>query len=104
MDKHQSGYIMDPDEAVAQAQKIRHKYGDLFWRQPNVYAVGIGDIKDEDGQYTGIWGFIITVTQKVDQNTLPPEDRIPDVIEGVPVEIEEVSDEGYLWSRPVASP
>ena len=74
-------------EDVVLAQAIRYKYDDLFWRQPNVHAVGIGDITDENGEYTDIWGFRIHVTEKVDQNTLPPEDRIPDCLEGVPVQI-----------------
>ncbi len=74
-------------EDVALAQAIRHKYEDMFWRQPNVHATGIGDLKDENGEYIGIWGFLIHVTKKVDQNTLPPEDRLPDCLEGVPVQI-----------------
>ena len=32
-------------------------------------------------------GFLIRVTEKVDQSALPPEDRIPETIEGVPVQI-----------------
>ncbi len=75
------------DEDVARAEAIRHKYEDMFWRQPNVHATGIGNLKDENGEYIGIWGFLIHVTKKVDQNTLPPEDRLPDCLEGVPVQI-----------------
>ena len=74
---------------VAHARAIRHKYEDMFWRQPNVHAVGIGDIRDENGERTGIWGFVIHVSEKVDQSTLPPKDRIPDCLEGVPVHIRE---------------
>ena len=77
------------DEDVVLARSIRYKYEDLFWRQPNVHSVGIGDITDENGEYTGIWGFRIHVIEKVDQNTLPPEDRIPHCLEGVPVQIVE---------------
>ena len=77
------------NDDVARARAVRHKYDDLFWRQPNVHAVGIGDIKDGNGEWTGIWGFIITVSEKVDQSTLPPKDRIPDCLEGVPVQIRE---------------
>ncbi len=76
-------------EDVARAKAIRYKYEDLFWRQPNVHSVGIGDITDENGEYTDIWGFRIHVIEKVDQNTLPPEDRIPHCLEGVPVQIVE---------------
>ena len=76
-------------EDVERAQAIRHKYDDLFWRQPNVHGVGIGIIETENGEYTDRAGFIIDVTEKVDQSTLPPEDRIPDCLEGVPVQIKE---------------
>ena len=72
-------------EDAERAEAIRHKYDDLFWRQPNVHGVGIGIIENENGEYTNRAGFIIDVTKKVDQSTLPPEDRIPDCLEGVPV-------------------
>lgn len=32
-------------------------------------------------------GISISVTRKVDQSTLPPEDRIPDCLEGIPVQV-----------------
>ena len=77
------------DADVERASAIRHKYEDLFWRQPNVHGVGIGIIEDENGQYTDRAGFVIGVTEKVDQSTLRPEDRMPNCLEGVPVQIEE---------------
>ena len=75
------------DADVERARAIRHKYEDIFWRQPNVHGTGIGIIEDENGNATDRAGFRITVTEKVDQSTLPPEDRIPDCLEGVPVQI-----------------
>ena len=69
------------------ATAIRPKYEDLFWRQPNVHGVGVGVIEDENGEDTGQTGFVISVTEKVDQSTLPPEDRIPDCLEGIPAQI-----------------
>lgn len=83
------------DEAVEKARAIRHKYEDLFWRQPNIWGAGIGKLEDENNEWDGRVGFVIHVTQKVDQSTLPPEDRIPDCLEGVPVQIREES-EPYL--------
>ena len=63
----------------------------------NVWSVGIGLFVDENGDFLevpdgeggckNVVGFRITVTEKVDQNTLPLEDRIPDMLEGVPVQI-----------------
>ena len=69
------------------ARAIRPKYDALFWRQPNVHAVSIGVIEDENGEDTGQVGFVISVTEKVDQSALPPEDRTPDCLEGVAVQI-----------------
>ena len=92
------GYVPDikSREATERARAIRHKYEDLFWRQPNVHGVGIGRFEDENGEGTRQVGFVITVTEKVDQNTLPPEDRIPDCLEGVPVQIVEEPNDAIL--------
>ena len=49
---------------VARARAIRHKYEDLFWRQPNVHGTGIGFLRDANGEETGLVGFIIDVTEK----------------------------------------
>jgi hypothetical protein len=38
---------------------------------------GVGLLRDEDGEFTGEIGIIITVTEKVDQKSLPRRDRIP---------------------------
>ncbi len=42
---------------------------------------------DENGNYVGEVGILIFVTEKVDQETLPTEDRIPAVLDGVKVQI-----------------
>ncbi|MXY44219.1 MAG: hypothetical protein F4Y50_09280 [Dehalococcoidia bacterium] len=80
----------DYEADVERARSIRHKYEDLFWRQPNVHGTSIGIIEDDNGAFTDRAGFVIRVTKKVDQGTLPPEDRIPDCLEEVPVQIREV--------------
>ena len=66
---------------------VLYNYDSLFWRQPNVYEVSTGFLKDEKGAWTDTWGITIWVTEKVDQGTLPQEDRIPELLEGVPVRI-----------------
>ena len=68
--------------------EVRLKYAPLFWRQPNVHGVGEGYFRKK-GVSTEAVGIVIDVTNKVDQSTLPPEDRIPDYLEGVPVQITE---------------
>ena len=49
-------------------------------------------------------GFIISVTKKVDQSTLPAADRIPDTLEGVPVEIREEPVAGFIWPADTSDP
>ena len=84
-------------EITAHARAIRPKYEETFWRQPNVHSVGIGfhldesgyalEVPDGAGGCKRVVGFIIRVTERVDQSALPPEDRITSMLEGVPVQI-----------------
>ena len=90
-------HLKEWGEITERARAIRPQYDDLFWRQPNVWAVGIGffrgkwdiplEVPDGEGGCKRIVGFVIRVTEKVDQSALPLEDRIPDMLEGVPVQI-----------------
>ena len=84
---------IDPAE-IARRQgpseyRVRKKYEPLFKRQPNVYSTSEGRFTDANGERIDTWGIIVSVTKKVDQSTLPPEDRIPDCLEGIPVQIQE---------------
>ena len=74
-------------ESSEYIHEVRLKYDDLFWRQPHVEAVGEGSFKDENGEWVPIVGIVVHVYEVVDQETLPPEDRIPRCLEGVPVQI-----------------
>lgn len=84
-------------EAAKRAEEVRTKYRDLFWRQPNVWMVSRGLFEDENGDYievedgqggyTKVVGIKIRVCKKVPQESLPPEVQIPDMIEGVPIQI-----------------
>ena len=76
--------------STAEMLKVRDKYEPLFNRQPNVYSTGVGYFTDENGEFIDTWGIVVSVTKKVDQSMLPPEDRIPDCLEGIPVQIEEI--------------
>ena len=72
------------------AEFVEIRYRELFWRQPNVYDVHSGFLRDEKGGWTDEWGVTVWVTRKVDQNTLPPEDRIPDTLDDVPIQVVEM--------------
>ena len=75
------------DEWNAHVDKVAAKYEDLFRRQPNVWSYGGAVLLDPNtGDYGDEIGISVWVTKKVDQRTLPAEDRIPDCLEGVPVQ------------------
>ena len=75
------------DDRRARVHEVRLKYDPLFWRQPNVVSVGEGLLEDENRDATKTTGIVVGVSEKTDQSTLPAEDRIPDCLEGVPVQI-----------------
>ena len=92
-----------PEITPERIHEVRLKYDDLFWRQPNVHGVGEGLLRNQNGDLTETWGIIISVTKKVDQSTLPAEDRIPDCLEGVPVQV--IEEGGWrLLSDPPEEP
>ncbi len=81
-----------PENTDEYIQEVRDKYSDLFRRQPN-YRWHTGPVRlwEENGDMSETVGIVVEVDKKkVDQNTLPPEDRIPDCLEGVPIQIEAV--------------
>ena len=77
----------NPDDRRARIHEVRLKYDPLFWRQPNVVSVSEGLLEDENRDATKTTGIVVGVSEKTDQSTLPAEDRIPDCLEGVPVQI-----------------
>ena len=77
---------------------VFEKHLELFERQPNVWTMGPGYILDENGEETGEPGITIKVTEKVPQDQLPAEDRIPDRIECVRIQIIEAPNTAIPWS------
>ena len=61
----------------------------LFRRQPGFHSAIEHFIRNEEGNWSDEYGIVIRVQEKVDQDTLPPEDRIPDELEGIHVYIDE---------------
>ncbi len=86
--------------------EVRLRHDDLFWRQPNIHAVGEGFFMSEDGGWLDIYGIVLEVSTLVDQNTLPEADRIPLYIEGIPIQIVDRSYavEGNFVSGPAGQP
>ena len=69
-------------------QSVIDKHADMILRQPNLNGFGTHstvDMDDLSDISVKLKGIGISVTKKVDQGTLPEEDRIPDCLDGVPV-------------------
>ncbi len=86
------------DEMMQRIDTVRDKYRDLFHRQPGLTGIGAGITLDSDGDAAGPLGIIIWTRKLIDQSALPPEDRIPDCLDGIPVQFIEGQ-----WKRRLTS-
>ena len=92
------GEAIDPDypcgeDAILHAEHVREVLKEnrrLFRRQPGFGWAMEHFIRDEQGNWSDEYGIVILVQENVDQDTLPPEDRVPDEIDGVTVYFDEV--------------
>ena len=66
-------------------RKILDKYDDLIFRQSTVHGWSIGKLRHKNSVLIDQMFIEIEVDDYVDQSTLPPEDRIPECLEGIPV-------------------
>jgi len=72
------------DEAVKRAQLVKAKYEIDLLRKKNVVGVGIG-IKNIEGD--DIVAIMVNVTHKVSWQKLAEEDRIPKMLDDIPVDV-----------------
>ena len=85
---------------MAVVMPVFEKHREKFWRQPNIWGSGPASLLDENGEETEEFGITIYVTKKVPQDQLPPEDRIPDRIGCVRIQIIEKPNNAILWITP----
>ena len=78
-----------PEVTTDQLYGVMEKYEDLFERQPGYAGAVFEPIADEDEGEADTRRIVVCVEKTLDQGTLPPEDRIPDCLEGVPIQIHE---------------
>lgn len=62
------------------------EHRERFWEYPNVHGFGPINIRDRHGNRTGRQGIQIYVTSRVPNSQLPEHLRIPNCLEGVPIE------------------
>lgn len=79
----------DLNSAFQHAVQVKDRYEQALLGKGNVIGIGVG-IRKREGVYTGEVALIVMVRKKLPRAEVPPEDLLPDEIEGVPVDIQEV--------------
>ena len=85
----------DPDRNLkADTERIMavmqtHK-GELL-SKPNVVGVAVG-FRQVNGESTQELALVVMVHQKVPENLLSPEQKIPVEIEGIPIDVQEIGE------------
>jgi hypothetical protein len=79
-----------PDEQ-ARVTDVQTRYVDMLMQKPHVIGVAVG-MRKRSGflMQPPQLCLVVMVDQKVDSESLPPEDRIPTEIEGIPVDVQEM--------------
>jgi hypothetical protein len=70
-------------------QEIKKRHEHEFMSKKNVVGLGIG-FKERGGTATEELSLVVFVSQKLADNALDLEDRLPESVEGVPVDVQEV--------------
>lgn len=72
-------------------RQVKHRHEAELMRKPNVVGVGIGQ-RWREGQPTDELSLIVNVTREVSEEDLAPEERIPERLEDVPVQVQAVGE------------
>ncbi len=76
---------------LEKVQAVKETYQEALLEKQNVIGVGIGQIHT-DGKRTNQVGIIVMVSQKIPDEMLAPQDRIPREIDGVKVDVKEIGE------------
>lgn len=75
--------------ALERAQAVKAAHEAELLAMPNVVGVGIG-LQHKEGRRTDEIGLVVMVDHKLPDALLRPEERLPEEIDGVPVDVKEV--------------
>jgi len=76
---------------LEKVQAVKVDNQESLMQKQNVVGVGIGQIQSQ-GSTTKQVGIIVMVSQKIAEDFLAPQDRIPAEIDGVPIKVREIGD------------
>ena len=77
------------DDQMARATAVQTKYTDELMRKAHVQGTAVGLAK-KDGKYTNQIALVVLVDKKLPISQLDPKDVIPEELDGVQVDVQEV--------------
>ncbi len=77
------------EDMTERAKAVQARYNDELMAKAHVQGTAIGLAK-KDGQYTGRIAIVVMVDEKVPLSQLAPEDVIPQELDGVPIDVQEL--------------
>jgi hypothetical protein len=83
------GLMKDSHSAFQRAAEVKARHQDRLLSKANVVGVGVG-IRQIDGEYTGEVALVVMVREKLPSTEVEPEDLLPEEIDGIPVDVQEV--------------
>lgn len=90
----------NPDPRVAHIQEIKARYEEELLAKANVIGVGVG-LRRKGGITTAEPVLVVLVSHKIPRAQLAEGDFVPDRIEDVPVDVQEI---GFIRSHDDGSP
>jgi hypothetical protein len=82
---------LDLPQQTARVMEVKRAHEDELLEKANVVGVGVG-YKERNQEKTSEIALVVMVTQKLPPEQLEPGDMIPSMIEGVPVDVQEVGE------------
>ncbi|NIM96176.1 MAG: hypothetical protein GTO18_20960 [Anaerolineales bacterium] len=84
---NESGH--EDDLTYEQVRAVKNAHETDLLKKANVVGVGVG-LKQHGGEFASEVVLVVMVERKVPNALLDPQDVIPDEIDGVPVDVQEV--------------
>ena len=79
----------DREATREQVKALVDKHLDWFFGLPGVFSAGPANLFNEDGSRTDFIGIYLSVEgEMIDWNAVPPKDRVPGCLDGIPVQFE----------------
>ena len=76
------------EDKTEQAKAVQEKYNDELMAKPHVIGTAVG-LRMRQGQYTGEIALVVLVSKKVADDELEAEDKVPEELDGIPVDVQE---------------